>query len=275
MIDFKKTFSDIRNTLALSFAFHIILALFLLIIGTGFDFDSTEFAEVAFVSSTSPVRAKPVERMPSQPAAPKETQPEPSAESAGSKTAEPTTTKREPVQLPKRRMLEQEEPEPLPRESEKLAPSSDRTGTVAKRDVINEGHYEGRNVEGRVPGEKVTAGTSSIPQGGKEMAPSGDIGGPTTAQPFFIEGDAAQRKIQKKVIPEYPSGLQKEATVKIRFTVLPDGRVGEMIPLLKGGDATLEQITMNALRQWRFNPLSPSAPQVNVQGIITFNYLLR
>jgi protein TonB len=275
MPDFKKSLSDIQKTLALSVAFHILLVIILLLIGTGFDFDNREFAEVAFIASSRPPRSKPVARTPSPPPAPKETQPKTSEETPASKPEETMPTKRTPVQLPKRRMLEQEEPEPLPRETEKMAPSTVGPGTVAKRDALDEGQYEGRDIAGHGPGEKVSAGTSPIPQGGKEMAPSGNIGGPTSAQPFYIEGDAAQRTIRNKVIPEYPTGLQKEAIVKIRFTVLPDGRVGKMIPMLKGGDATLEQITMNALRQWRFNPLSPSVPQVNVQGIITFNYVLR
>jgi len=274
MIDLKK-FSDIRNTLALSVVFHILLMLLLLIIGTGFDFNNREFTEVAFVSSALPVRTNPIVQKPSSPIVRQESQPEPSSQAAASKPTESTAPKREPVQLPKRRMLEQDEPEPLSRESEKIAPSTDRSSTIGKIDASTDGQYEGRDVSGRVPGERISAGTSTIPQGGKEMAPSEDIGSPTTAQPFVIEGDAAKRTIRNKVIPKYPAGLQKEATVKIRFTVLPDGRVGEMIPLLKGGDATLEQITMNALRQWRFNPLSPSAPQESVQGIITFNYILR
>ncbi|MDZ7261640.1 MAG: energy transducer TonB [candidate division KSB1 bacterium] len=77
-----------------------------------------------------------------------------------------------------------------------------------------------------------------------------------------------------KVIPEYPEGLQQEAVVKIRFTVLPNGLVGEMVPLLKG-DATLEKLTLDAFRQWRFNPLPPDVPQNPEQGVITFRYLLR
>jgi len=267
-------FSDIRKTLAISTVFHLLLALLLVFIGTGFDFSSTEFAEVAFVSASRSPRPRTISQGPSQQIRTANELPK-STEGTVKPKATEATTKQEPVQLPKRRMLEQEEPEPIPRTSEKLTPATQGQETPSIDKTIAESRYEGRSVEGRLPGERVTASTSTLPQGGKEMAPSADIGGPTAAQPFFIEGDASQRTIQKKVIPKYPAGLQKEAIVKIRFTVLPDGRIGEMIPLRKGGDATLEQVTMNALRQWRFNPLSPSVPQVSVQGIITFNYILR
>jgi len=99
-------------------------------------------------------------------------------------------------------------------------------------------------------------------------------GGTAQTQPYTIEGEAADRTVLKKVIPKYPENLQKEAVVKIRFTVLPDGRVGQMIPVQKD-DPRLETITMEALRQWRFNPLSQSTEQRSVQGVITFRYELK
>ena len=77
-----------------------------------------------------------------------------------------------------------------------------------------------------------------------------------------------------QVLPEYPPGLQREAVVKIRFWVLPDGRVGTMIPVRKG-DPKLEEITMKAIRQWRFNAIPASEEQRNVEGVITFVYKLQ
>ena len=77
-----------------------------------------------------------------------------------------------------------------------------------------------------------------------------------------------------RVIPQYPENLQKQATVKISFTVLPNGHVGEMIPVIKS-DALLEKITLDAFRQWRFNALPADAPQRVERGMITFRYLLK
>jgi hypothetical protein len=47
-----------------------------------------------------------------------------------------------------------------------------------------------------------------------------------------------------------------------------------MIPTIKS-DATLEKITLDALRQWRFNPLPSFEQQRSEKGIITFRYLLK
>ena len=109
---------------------------------------------------------------------------------------------------------------------------------------------------------------------GKEVAIPGVGTAGETDLPFKIEGEASQRSILHKVIPQYPQGLQSEAVVKVQFSVLADGTVGKMVPVIKG-NATLENITLDALRQWRFNPLPANTPQREVEGIITFRYILR
>ncbi len=67
-------------------------------------------------------------------------------------------------------------------------------------------------------------------------------------------GGGGNRIVVDKKVPRYPSGVNTSARIKIRFTVLPDGTVGRMIPLQKA-DPRLERAAMDALRQWRFNPL--------------------
>ena len=264
---FKKMFSGIQLTMIFSLIFHFLLATLLFFMSTGFDFSNQEFSEVAFISTSRPIQSESVR----QPSATTETQDYQPDFQTGDKeildTQEPSQSQQQAIQLPKRRMLE-DDTEPIQREITKITPTPS-----TRIPVENETQYHGQKVTAATLGEKITAGISKISPDGKQTAPSTEFA--REEQAFYIEGDAADRKIIKKVIPDYPAGLQKEATVKVRFTVLPDGRVGEMIPLQKGGDATLEQITMNALQQWRFNTLSPSAPQINVQGIITFNYLLR
>ena len=89
--------------------------------------------------------------------------------------------------------------------------------------------------------------------------------------PYNIEGQAANRVVTYKIIPKYPEGLQKQATVKISFTILANGQVGEMRPLIRA-DARLEKITLDAFRQWRFNPVTGDRKET---GVITFRYLLK
>ena len=55
-------------------------------------------------------------------------------------------------------------------------------------------------------------------------------------------------------LPAYPEGVSKEIDVKLKFTILADGTVGRILPLIKA-DTRLELAAINSLRQWRFEPL--------------------
>ncbi len=83
-----------------------------------------------------------------------------------------------------------------------------------------------------------------------------------------------QREIYQKRLPEFPPGVQREATIRIQFTVLPNGLVGSTL-LLQKGDTQLENLTLEAFKTWRFNPLPPSVPQTEQSGIITFHFKLK
>lgn len=87
-------------------------------------------------------------------------------------------------------------------------------------------------------------------------------------------GGKGIRKIYSYILPEYPEGVSKEIDVKLKFTILPDGTVGKIFPLIKA-DARLEMAAINSLRQWRFEPLPPNAKQVEQTAIITFPYRLQ
>ena len=52
---------------------------------------------------------------------------------------------------------------------------------------------------------------------------------------FTIEGEIKGREILSNPLPKYPEGLNQNATIRISFTVLPDGRVSPtgMIPVKK------------------------------------------
>ncbi len=92
----------------------------------------------------------------------------------------------------------------------------------------------------------------------------------TRRAPFQIEG--LNRQAVQTVLPEYTE--QVNAMIRVRITVAPSGRVTRRIPLIKGNPA-LEQAVMNALLNWRFNPLPPNAPQEEQTGVVTFRFQLR
>ncbi|MFW6232997.1 MAG: TonB family protein, partial [Bacteroidota bacterium] len=74
-----------------------------------------------------------------------------------------------------------------------------------------------------------------------------------------------------KKVPKFPDGVSRSAKIKIRFTVLADGTVAQMVPLQKA-DPRLEKAAMEALKQWRFNRLENGETMV---GIIPMTFRLR
>lgn len=87
-------------------------------------------------------------------------------------------------------------------------------------------------------------------------------------------GGKGIRKIYSYSLPAYPEGVSKEIDVKLRFTILPDGSVGKIIPLIKA-DTKLEMAAINSLRQWRFEPLPNRQKQSEQNAVIVFPYRLQ
>ncbi|MBN2367029.1 MAG: TonB family protein [Calditrichaeota bacterium] len=83
-----------------------------------------------------------------------------------------------------------------------------------------------------------------------------------------------RREIYQKRLPEFPPDVQREATIKIQFNVLPNGLVGSAV-LLQKGDTKLENLTLEAFKTWRFNPLPDYVEQVAQSGVITFHFKLK
>lgn len=86
-------------------------------------------------------------------------------------------------------------------------------------------------------------------------------------------GGKGIRKIYSYNIPKYPEGVSKEIDVKLRFTILADGTVGRIFPLIKA-DARLETAAINSLRQWRFEPLPSAQKQAEQTAMIIFPFRL-
>jgi len=84
-------------------------------------------------------------------------------------------------------------------------------------------------------------------------------------------GGGGNRIVLHKPLPRFPSGVNTSAELRFKFSVLPDGTVGKIIPLQKA-DPRLEQAALAALRQWRFNVLKQ---EVVMEGIIPLSFVLR
>jgi TonB family protein len=84
-------------------------------------------------------------------------------------------------------------------------------------------------------------------------------------------GGGGNRFVISKKPPKFPKGVNTSGTVKIKFRVAKDGTVSSMIPIKKA-DPALERVAMEALRQWRFNPIDED---IIMEGIIPFTFILR
>lgn len=87
-------------------------------------------------------------------------------------------------------------------------------------------------------------------------------------------GGRGARRIYSYSLPEYPGGVQKEIDIKLRFSILPDGTVGNIFLLTKA-DTRLEEAAVNSLRQWRFEPIPKTQKQIEQIAIIVFPYRLQ
>ncbi|MDH5559337.1 MAG: hypothetical protein OEY59_00615 [Deltaproteobacteria bacterium] len=101
-----------------------------------------------------------------------------------------------------------------------------------------------------------------------EKTPSGISGGKKTSSKSdsIIEGEVSKRKIISK--PKPPKlNLDKDVTISLKFTVLSNGEVDQIIPFIKA-DSELERLATRLLRLYRFEPLFDSENTQN--GIIHF-----
>jgi TonB family protein len=103
-------------------------------------------------------------------------------------------------------------------------------------------------------------------------------GKPSTGKPLEenlqlgMKGPVAGRKILER--PSLPQiKVRVETEIELTFWVLPTGIVDRAIPSVKG-DAELERLAIQYLKQWRFTPLPKDQPQVEEWGMIPIKFRL-
>jgi len=249
-----------RMAMLFSILLHVGFLLLFLLIKVHFKFDLPEFVEIAFVSGTDQLVAGAADR-----------QILPSADIS----REPSSNFSEDLSLPLRKLPDQETP-PLKVVDRAKALPGENMPTIPE---IEHNNHRNNLTEiisppPSVEEKEVAQPTAIETPAEKLLADSLRTSRSSRRHQYRIEGAVANRTVVYRIIPEYPENLQTQGVIRIRFTVLPNGNIGEMIPIIKS-DATLEKITLDALRQWRFNPLPDDAPQRIEQGVITFRYLLK
>ncbi len=88
-----------------------------------------------------------------------------------------------------------------------------------------------------------------------------------------IRGALVKRKILER--PSLPQVKPKvEAEIELTLWVLPNGTVDRVVPSVKG-DAELERVAIQYLKQWRFVPLPKDQPQTEQSGTIPIKFKLQ
>jgi TonB family protein len=129
-------------------------------------------------------------------------------------------------------------------------------------------------------------GIQEYPQEVKSSCEIGDVGistdtgkvGVPWGKPN-ITGVVAQRGIRKEVIPEYPEWARRkgiEGEIIVGIYVTPSGKVKDNVELIKkSGCKELDEIVINAVKKWEFDPLPPYIKQEDQYGHIPFRFKLK
>jgi len=107
----------------------------------------------------------------------------------------------------------------------------------------------------------------------EETHKESEAGESTETVALDIRGQAANRKISS-IPPPLQSTYSVDADCLLKFWILPDGTVGEVIPLVQG-DRQIIAVAIDQLKDYRFEPLPADVPQVEVWGVIPAQSVLR
>ena len=268
-----------------SILLHGLLSLIFLLVVFDNPIDLSEYTDVTF-SNFNPIDLPVIEEnvlSPSPPtpevvSIPSKSQPVIASAPRTSQTVAKSTTPTRKVDLPTRRMTEYDINR-IPIETQgQLAKTGQEDRINTKRETIhgvndNLSSLDDEMFNAFKPGNKPS--NKSVGRKVDAIALPGQKGGDIKFdKPYEISWEGVVRDILYDPLPKYPEGLDKEARIKIRITVLPNGTIGDLIPLQKA-DATLESETMKTLRLWRLSPLKSTDPQLNQTAVITFRFVLR
>ncbi len=257
-----------------SISLHGFLSLIFLLIIYDNPIDISEYTDVTF-SNFSPVDLPVIEENVISPSPPT---PVVASTPRTSQPVAKSITPTRKVDLPTRRMTEHDLNR-IPIESQgQLTKSGQKDRINTKRETVysvndNLSSLDDEMFSAIKPGTKPS--DKSVGEKVDAIAIPGKKGGDVKFEkPYEISWEGVVREVLNDPLPTYPEGLDKEASIKIKITVLPNGTIGNLIPLQKA-DATLESVTMKSLKLWRLSPLKPTDPQLNQIAVITIRFVLQ
>lgn len=94
-----------------------------------------------------------------------------------------------------------------------------------------------------------------------------------------IQGPIAQRGIRYSYVPPYPELAKKtgaEGDVKIQIVVSPAGFVRYNVKILQtSGYREFDEIVIESIKKWKFEPLPGTVTQLDQQGVIAFKFKIK
>lgn len=230
------TYSSIRHfSFSLSLIIHIIVFILLLFIKYSLDYAPREYVELSFGKSNQPGSSGAIGT--------RINQVEENAKAETNETLDKSEEVKE-VELPKAKNTSEEN---VVKPADKQKEKTETVKTETKENTDS----------------KVTASGQ-----GNKAEGEGSFG-------YDIDwGGQGQRRIYSYILPAYPQGVNKEIDIRLRFSILPDGTVGNILLLTKA-DTKLENAAINSLRQWRFEALAPGQKQNEQTAVIVFPYRLQ
>ncbi len=248
---------------AASVLLHILTGLLFLGINMDLSPLMPEFFEVTFTTVTAGNAVDQVRRQP----------PPRVKRTAAKETAAPKV--KEVVELPKRTMKDPAEPDISVAQKEKISIKNAPARIGEKIEIAGEPERENlENISNIFSENENDIEHIRITQSADVEDVTNNNGANISPyQSFSIEWVGNPREKLRGGLPKYPKGLNKTATIRLRFKVFPTGAIGDIIPLQKG-DTILENIAIHALKKWQFNALETAAPQETQEGIIVFIFKL-
>jgi len=269
-----------------SILLHGLLSLIFVLVIYDNPIDISEYTDVTF-SNYNPIDLPVIEENvlslapPSSVVAsvPKKSQPTIASTPRTDRTVAKSMAPTRKVDLPTRRMTEHDV-DRIPIESQgQLTKSSGQIDRIStNREAIHGINDDLSSLDDEIFNNVKVGSKPSDKSVGKKVATvavPGQKGGDVKFdKPYEISWEGVVRDILYDPLPQYPEGLDQEARIRIKITVLPNGTIGDLIPLQKA-DATLESVTMKTLKLWRLSPLKPSDPQMNQTAVISFRFVLQ
>lgn len=91
---------------------------------------------------------------------------------------------------------------------------------------------------------------------------------------YRLAGELSKRKIIHFRKPEYPQNENENTQVNLEIQANPDGTI-KSVRVVKTGGLSFDNSAIEAVREWRFQPLAPNVKQTIQTGIVTIYFEIK